>query len=181
DRQGIAWCLAEMAGAAAAQRQPRKAAQLFGAAEGLLEAVDAHLDAVDRARYDRNVAAARAQLDEAAWNASWAQGRAMPLEEAVALASPATHRPPDPREALPELLKVASPAPLSARADLAELTPREIEVLRCLAVGLTDIEAAEQLTLSRRTVQSHVRSIFSKLGVTTRGAAARYGLDHGLV
>jgi non-specific serine/threonine protein kinase len=64
--------------------------------------------------------------------------------------------------------------------DPSELTDREVEVLALLAEGLTDVQIAERLVLSARTVQAHLRSIYSKLGVTTRTAAARYALTHGL-
>jgi DNA-binding NarL/FixJ family response regulator len=50
-----------------------------------------------------------------------------------------------------------------------------------LARGLTDAEIAEQLVIGRRTVNSHLRTIYSKLDVTTRTAAVRYALDHKLV
>jgi DNA-binding NarL/FixJ family response regulator len=56
---------------------------------------------------------------------------------------------------------------------LPELSPRENEVLRLLADGLTDREIAEGLTISRRTVESHVSSILAKLSVPTRAHAAR--------
>ena len=57
------------------------------------------------------------------------------------------------------------------RAD-AELTDRELDVLRLVAEGLSNSEVAERLVLSPRTVHAHLRSIFIKLGVTTRTAAA---------
>jgi non-specific serine/threonine protein kinase len=66
------------------------------------------------------------------------------------------------------------------QVDASELTARETEVLALLAEGLTDAQIAERLVLSARTVQAHLRSIYSKLGVTTRTAAARYALTHGL-
>lgn len=56
---------------------------------------------------------------------------------------------------------------------LATLTPREAEVLRRLADGLTDHEIAEALTLSPRTVEMHVSSILHKLGARNRAEAAR--------
>ena len=60
------------------------------------------------------------------------------------------------------------------------LTAREIEVLRCVARGLTDAQVAEQLIISHRTVHSHLNSIYSKLGITSRSAATRYAIEHHL-
>lgn len=56
---------------------------------------------------------------------------------------------------------------------LPELTSRENEVLALLAEGLTDREIAVAFVISRRTVESHVRNILDKLGVTSRLEAAR--------
>ncbi len=60
------------------------------------------------------------------------------------------------------------------------LTRREIEVLQLIAEGLTDAQVADRLVLSTRTVQAHLRSIYSKLNITTRTAATRYAMEHGL-
>jgi DNA-binding NarL/FixJ family response regulator len=62
-----------------------------------------------------------------------------------------------------------------------ELTKREIEVLHLLATGLTSAQIAEFLTISVLTVNSHLRSIYSKLGVTSRSAATRAALEQKLV
>ena len=62
----------------------------------------------------------------------------------------------------------------------AGLTPREGAVLRLLATGISNAEMAEQLSLSIRTVDAHLTNIYSKLGVTSRGAAIRYAIDHDL-
>jgi non-specific serine/threonine protein kinase len=62
-----------------------------------------------------------------------------------------------------------------------DLTAREVEVLRLVAKGLTDAQIAERLTLSVRTVQAHLRSVYAKLGVNTRSAATRAALERGLV
>ena len=62
-----------------------------------------------------------------------------------------------------------------------ELSEREIEVLRRIALGYTNSEIAEQLYLSIRTVESHRAHIQQKLGLTTRSELVRYALDNGLV
>ena len=61
------------------------------------------------------------------------------------------------------------------------LTARELEVLRLLAQGLTSAQIGEQLIISIVTVNFHVRSIYSKLDVSSRSAATRYALEHKLV
>ncbi len=70
---------------------------------------------------------------------------------------------------------------LRAPAGLEHLTPRQIEVLRLVARGMTNAEIAEALFLSRRTVHAHLRSIFHKLEVGHRSAATRYAIQHGLL
>jgi two-component system response regulator DegU len=61
------------------------------------------------------------------------------------------------------------------------LTPREIEVLRLLAQGLDNASIAEQLVVTKRTVQNHVSHIYDKLDVDTRTEAALLAIRHGLV
>jgi len=68
-----------------------------------------------------------------------------------------------------------------ARSLPGGLTEREVEVLRCLAAGVSNKEIAGTLVISDKTVQRHVSNIFAKLGVTTRTAAAAYAFEHGLV
>jgi DNA-binding NarL/FixJ family response regulator len=63
----------------------------------------------------------------------------------------------------------------------AGLTAREVEVLRLVALGLTDAEAAERLFLSVRTVNAHLRSIYRKLEVSSRAAAGRFAAENGLL
>ena len=76
------------------------------------------------------------------------------------------------------LTRIAGRTPPGA---VAGLTPREIEVLRLVAEGLTDAQVAERLFLSPRTVSQHLRSIYNKLGVSSRAAATRFAIEHGLL
>lgn len=96
DKEMVAACLAGLGGLASTQHEPEKAARLLAAAEAQLEAVGTFLDPADRMEYERNAAAARAQMDGAAWEAAWAEGRAMSMEEAISYAlADATSRAPD--------------------------------------------------------------------------------------
>lgn len=61
------------------------------------------------------------------------------------------------------------------------LTPREIEVLRLIAQGYTNCQAAEVLYISVRTVESHRANVMGKLGLRGRVELVRYALEHGLL
>ncbi|HLI50140.1 MAG TPA: response regulator transcription factor, partial [Thermomicrobiaceae bacterium] len=60
------------------------------------------------------------------------------------------------------------------------LSRREVEVLRLVSEGLTDAQVADRLFLSPRTVSQHLRSIYRKLGVSSRTAAVRFATEHRL-
>lgn len=62
-----------------------------------------------------------------------------------------------------------------------ELSERELEVLRLIALGHTNAEIAEQLYLSVRTVESHRAHIQQKLGLSTRAELVKYALEHKLL
>ena len=98
----------------------------------------------------------RRQLGQRAWTDLYAAGGRLGMEEATELAT----------AVLDDLRK---------ELDLSStgLSHRQIEILRLVAEGLGDAEIASRLTLSRRTVQAHLRSIYQKLNVTSRTAAVR--------
>jgi len=75
-------------------------------------------------------------------------------------------------------LAAAPPAPSGPPDDLSE---REVEVLRLIALGHTNAEIAGQLYLSVRTVESHRAHIQQKLRLSTRAELVRYALDRGLL
>jgi HD-GYP domain-containing protein (c-di-GMP phosphodiesterase class II) len=72
--------------------------------------------------------------------------------------------------------------PVKKRAPrVAGLTAREAEILELVVRGRSHRQIAAELMISTRTVGSHVEHIYTKIGVTTRGAAAMYAMRHGLV
>jgi tetratricopeptide (TPR) repeat protein len=91
-RQSIAEFLAALGGVAAAEGHLVQAARLFGAADALLERTKVPLTPADRAQYEADLLAARSRADVQAWEAAWAEGRTMSLEQAIdyALALTAT-------------------------------------------------------------------------------------------
>ena len=70
---------------------------------------------------------------------------------------------------------------LSLDGGFEDLSERETEVLRLLALGHTNAEIADSVHLSVRTVESHRAAIQEKLAVDSRAQLVRYALDHGLV
>lgn len=72
----------------------------------------------------------------------------------------------------------AAPPPSFGPPD--NLTDREVDVLRLIALGHTNAEIGDQLFLSVRTVETHRARIQQKLGRSTRAELVRYALDHGL-
>jgi ATP/maltotriose-dependent transcriptional regulator MalT len=116
----------------------------------------------DVLRVRGDLPAARAHLDTV-------RALCRPMEAAVTLAQA------DGLEARLRATSTPSPEHLPAG-----LTVREAEVLRLLATGLANAEIARQLSLSPRTINAHLTTIYGKLGVTTRGAAIRFALDHNL-
>jgi DNA-binding NarL/FixJ family response regulator len=149
------------------------------AAAPLREAIGVPIPPVSRAEYERDVAAVRAQLDEATFASAWAAGRALSLDQAVAEAlrvSP--EAPPGQPEA-----GAADPAPQQASATpdrLGTLTRRERQVLTLIAQGASNRAIADTLVIAERTAEIHVSNILGKLGVSSRTQAAAYALAHGL-
>jgi predicted ATPase/DNA-binding NarL/FixJ family response regulator len=189
NKRDIAYCLSALAGVFGSRRQPERAAMLFAAAHDLSSTISSHLDPADLIEYERNLAGAKAQLNPPAWERAWRRGQNMTLDEAVAYAlerGPAVVDSPRavtgplglPHTTSP-LRNILTTAPLGDYPE--ELSEREAEVLRLVATGMTDGQVADALAISPRTVNRHLSSIYSKLGVTTRTAAARVAAEYHLI
>jgi DNA-binding CsgD family transcriptional regulator/tetratricopeptide (TPR) repeat protein len=174
DKVLIASGLEGLAGVVATQGEPVWATQLWGAAAALRDTIDAPMPAIERAGYGRATAAVRMHLGEKAFAAAWATGRTMTPEQVLLAQDPATmHQ--------QVSTGVVSVPHVKVPSYPAGLTAREVEVLRLVALGLTDAQVAEQLVISPRTVNTHLTSIYGKTGVSSRSAATRYAMDHHLV
>jgi tetratricopeptide (TPR) repeat protein len=80
---GAAGVLAIFSGYVGAVEQPQRVARLLGASQAVMERRGAFLQPHDKTEYDRSLAAVRAQLDEAAFEVAWTEGRKMSLEQAI--------------------------------------------------------------------------------------------------
>jgi DNA-binding CsgD family transcriptional regulator len=160
DKLGSAYYLLGLGVVAAEQGQSVRAARLWGAAEALREVIGLPLSYFDLAHsgYEAHLTTARLQLDEAAWEAAWAEGRAMSFERAIEYAL-GTEEPALP--AVPTLRK----EPVGSTD---ALTHREREVATLVARELTNRQIAEELSISEHTVATHVRNILKKLGLRSR-------------
>jgi DNA-binding CsgD family transcriptional regulator len=125
-----------------------------------------------RAKNERALSTARRALGEEAFAAAWAAGQELSLQRAAAEAQSVTED--------ASRLAHTKPGPLFPGA-MGELSRRELEVLGLVAEGLTSAQAAEKLFLSPRTVNTHLTSIYRKLGVRARSAAVRIAVEHNLV
>jgi HD-GYP domain-containing protein (c-di-GMP phosphodiesterase class II) len=71
--------------------------------------------------------------------------------------------------------------PTPEREPPAGLTARELEVLRLVAIGESNKQIARRLDISRRTAETHVSNLYTKIGVSSRAAAALFAMEHGLL
>ncbi|MEM8532021.1 MAG: tetratricopeptide repeat protein [Chloroflexota bacterium] len=179
EQLGIAECLELMARIRWAHEQNDQSVRLLGAAEQLRSQLSAGQSPVDQNWYSRIVQQMQNQLGRSGFEDAWEEGTMMELDQLVCT-------PTQTEAPLPDTL--TPPASVSPATDAAttakdptRLTSREIEVLRLVSTGLTDAQVADQLCVSTRTVNAHLRSIYSKLGVSSRSAVTRLAIEQQLV
>jgi len=126
----------------------------------------ASLWALEKLEYDHYIGLARAKLSAAEFEAEQAKGRILSMEQAIEYALNLPFGPPKPSQK-----GIAAPQ---------ELTEREREVVTLIARGLSNGEIADELVLSKRTVEHHIANILSGLGFTNRAQIVRWAMENGL-
>jgi non-specific serine/threonine protein kinase len=163
--QGVAECLIGFAAMAAVCNLPAAGARLLGAAVAMGGEYVASAWAATSMEYEHYLARIRAGLTNTEFQAETEAGYAFSLEQAVEYA-----------QNLP--LKAAARA---TRTKPGELTAREREIAALIGQGRSNGEIAEELVVSKRTVEKHIGHILGKMGFTTRAHIVRWAIEARLV
>jgi predicted ATPase/class 3 adenylate cyclase/DNA-binding CsgD family transcriptional regulator/predicted nucleic acid-binding protein len=147
---GVPDILDVLAGVAGDGARHREAARLFGAAAGIRQRTGEVRWRIYQAEYDASVAALRNAMEDADFDAAWAEGAALSRDEAIAYA----------QRGRGERRRPSS--------GWASLTPAELDVVRLVSEGLGNKDVATRLFISPRTVQSHLTRVYTKLGLSSR-------------
>jgi DNA-binding CsgD family transcriptional regulator len=150
-------CLAQLACDADSHRE---AARLLGAAYALRERMGAVRFAAFDDDFNALVSAIRNALDDGDFDTAWAEGVALSTDEAIAYA----------QRGRGERKRPSS--------GWDSLTPTELDVVRLVAEGIPNKDIATRLFVSPRTVQSHLRHVYNKLGLTSRVQLAQEAARH---
>ncbi len=174
----VAVCLIGLGAIAAIQKQYIWAVHLWGKAKALYRRRDG-LSELEPHRWlviilgthllsSKFVEKVHTQLGDQVFLETWQEGQSMALEHL--LEKPKLSRLPAPSSSMKKTMAYSD-----------ELTTREKEVLSLLAQGLSSALIAEKLFISLVTVNTHIRAIYSKLGVSSRSAATRFAIENHLV
>jgi DNA-binding CsgD family transcriptional regulator len=170
--QGIAECLAGLAGTAAAAGRPDRAVQIFAGSAAILGELGVPLAPADQAAMERDMAAVRRRLGGQRWDSGWAAGQALSSDQAVDLALADLALADDAGSVRVRSAVRAEPGPALSR--------REREVTALIARGLSNREISEALVITEKTVGSHVEHIMTKLGLRSRTRIAVWAVEHGM-
>jgi DNA-binding CsgD family transcriptional regulator len=167
-KRHTAYALIGLALTGPGEADPGWSARLHGAADQALADLGHTLQPLEARLADRDRQRLRAMMGDAAFEAEYAAGRTLdPAQVLVALGR---------TDAASGQLR----APLSGEA-ASVLTRRELDVLTLVAQGLSNPDIARRLVLSEHTIHRHLANILRKLNLSSRAAAAAWGVRTGLV
>jgi predicted ATPase/DNA-binding CsgD family transcriptional regulator len=163
-----AYALIGLAVAGRGGADPGWSARLHGAADQALADLDHALEPLEERLANHDRQRLRTAMGAEAFDAEYAAGRTLDPAQMLAAFQPAD--------------AAAGQAPAAgSRAAPSVLTPRELDVLKLVAQGLSNPDIAQRLVLSEHTVHRHLANILRKLDLSSRAAAAAWGVRTGLV
>jgi non-specific serine/threonine protein kinase len=165
DNSGATMALVALATIGVAQGNGIWAAKLLGAVADLREQAGSSLWYLDRLEYERSVEKVRSEIEAPVFEAAWADGRGMTLQQAVEHA----HNRPG-----------TAVTRRSLKEEFGGLTAREREVAAWIAAGKSNRDISEAMTVGVRTVETYVTRILSKLGLDSRVQIATWAVEKGL-
>ncbi|WP_052407651.1 ATP-binding protein [Allokutzneria albata] len=164
DTPGVGLALELLAWIAAAEGHHERAACQLGAAQRIWQTIGGSLNGIEqlRAHHDETETAVREALGATAFHAALRKGMEFTFAQAVGYA-------------LGEDAEAEPSAPhLARRTAQALLSRRELQVAQLVARGMSNKDIAEELVISRRTVEAHVQRILTKLDCTSRARIAAW-------
>ncbi len=167
--RSIAPSLSGLAAVACALGKYEQTVRLLSATVALLAASGNVLEPINQKEFENSIAATQTHLDARMFDQEWATGQKMELKEAIA-----------------EGTSLATSVALTRSGNmfahgLANLTKREVDVLRLVAQGLTNAQIATELLIGQGTVNTHLTHLYRKLKVSSRALATRIAIEQGLV
>ncbi|GHO90357.1 hypothetical protein KSF_004050 [Reticulibacter mediterranei] len=174
DRWVFTVYLEKMARVALAQNELLWAVHLLSTAEALRQTMDmVRKSSIELDEREQVITRLRDALGKQGFATAWEQGQVLsPLQAARPYATEVTQTPP--------MQKQPTMRILPSQSLHNDLTPRERDVLRLVAQGLTDAQVAKHLVVSPRTIGFHLSSVYRKLEVSSRSAATRYAIVNQL-
>jgi len=164
----MAYALLGLAMAGRGEADPGWSARVHGSADQAMTDLGHAFEPFEGGLADRDRQRLRAAMGAEAFDAEYAAGRAL-----------------DPAQVLAEAGRKGTPAGPGRAAGSREaalvLTPRELDVLKLVAQGSSNADIAQRLFLSEHTVHRHLANILRKLNLSSRAAAAAWGVRTGLV
>jgi predicted ATPase/DNA-binding CsgD family transcriptional regulator len=165
NKPGMNECLIGFAATAVEGGQPAAGVRLLTAAETISGQPSASKWKATQMEFEWYLGLARDRITKVDFQAEQATGRTLSLEQAIDYA---------------QQLQVNSTSEKLTKEKVGDLTEREREVAALIAQGKTNRDIAQELVLSRRTVEKHAANILSKLGLTSRTQIVRWAIEKSL-